>query len=170
MKDALKSLSISRNAAIMLAAFIGIATFAPYMKEQLVTGTIVNAMLFAGVALMGANEGLLIGLVPSSMALAIGLLSPAMAPMIPFIIVGNALLVLTFNFTRKINYWLGVLTGSLMKFGFLFLTSSIVAGFFASNATLAASVTTILTWPQLITAVSGGILAYGIVRLVKLVK
>ena len=167
MKYHLNTLAIKKEALLTLAVLIGIAIAAPLLfKQQLITGTIVNATLIIGVSLLGARDGLLIGLLPSSVALATGLLSPALAPLIPFIIIGNAILVLTFSYLSRINYWVGVIVGSLLKFGFLYGTSTVVIGLLI-NKQVAPAVAQTLSWPQLVTALAGGILAFGLVKLVR---
>ena len=167
MKYHLNTLAIKKEALLTLAVLIGIAIAAPLLfKQQLITGTIVNATLIIGVSLLGARDGLLIGLLPSSVALATGLLSPALAPLIPFIIIGNAILVLTFSYLSRINYWVGVIVGSLLKFGFLYGTSTVVIGLLI-NKQVAPAVAQMLSWPQLVTALAGGILAFGLVKLVR---
>ena len=167
MKYHLNTLAIKKEALLTLAVLIGIAIAAPLLfKQQLITGTIVNATLIIGVSLLGARDGLLIGLLPSSVALATGLLSPALAPLIPFIIIGNAILVLTFSYLSRINYWVGVIVGSLLKFGFLYGTSTVVIGLLI-NKQVAPAVAQMLSWPQLVTALAGGMLAFGLVKLVR---
>jgi hypothetical protein len=167
MKRNLNALSIRKEALLTLGILIAIAVVAPlFIKQQLVAGTIVNATLIIGVALLGTRDGLLIGLLPSSIALATGLLSPALAPMVPFIIIGNALLVVAFNYLSKFNYWVGVIVGSLIKFAFLYGTSTVVIGLLI-NKQVAPAVAQMMAWPQLVTAIAGGILAFGVIRLMK---
>jgi hypothetical protein len=167
MKFNLNTLAIKKEALMTLAILVCVAVVAPlFIKQQLVAGTIVNATLIIGVSLLGARDGLLIGLLPSSIALATGLLSPALAPMIPFIIIGNALLVLAFNYLSKINFWVGAIVGSVVKFAFLYGTSTVVIGLLI-NKQVAPAVAQMMAWPQLVTAVAGGILAFGVIRLLK---
>ena len=73
-----------------------IATFAPAIgfHSQWITGPIVNAVLILSVFMVGARGALLIGMLPSTIALSTGLLSVVLAPMIPFIIISNSILIL----------------------------------------------------------------------------
>jgi hypothetical protein len=168
MKSNLQPLSLKKEALLVLALFIGIAIAAPVLfKQQLIAGTIVNAALILGVSFLSLRDGLIISLVPSSFALASGLLPPVLAPMIPFVIAGNAILVLAFAYLSKFNYWAGVVVGSVLKFAFLFGTSSIVIDLLA-NKQVAPTVAQMMSWPQLFTAFAGGILAFGVIRLLKL--
>jgi hypothetical protein len=163
MNNQVESLAITRTRAIEFVLLLGIATAAPLTHSQFITGPIVNATLLIAVALLGMRDALLIGLIPSSIALAVGLLPPVLAPMIPFIIVGNAILVITFGYLRQRNYWLGLVSGSILKFAFLFGTSSIVISLLL-NQNLASSVAVMVSWPQLVTALAGGVIAYGVLR------
>jgi len=166
MNNKVEILTITRTKVITFVVLLGIASSVPLFHNQFITGPIVNATLLIAVALLGVRDGLLIGLIPSSIALATGLLPAVLAPMIPFIIVGNAILVVTFGFLKGKNYWLGVISGSVLKFVFLFGTSSIVTGLLL-NQQLAANVAVMMSWPQLVTALAGGLLAYGFLQSTK---
>ena len=163
MNGKTETLTITKEAVITFVVLLGIASAAPLIRNQFITGPIVNATLLIAVATLGMRDGLLIGLIPSSIALFVGLLPPVLAPMIPFIIVGNAILVVTFGYLRSKNYWLGLVSGSVLKFAFLFGTSSIVINLLLDQK-VATSVAVMMSWPQLVTALAGGLLAYGFLR------
>lgn len=147
-----------------------VATGAPLIgiHSQFITGPIVNAALILSVFLIGVRGGLLIGMLPSTIALGTGLLPAVLVPMIPFIIISNSILILAVDYIRKngLNYWFGILGGSLLKFLFLFVTSGIVVSLLINSA-VAPKVVAIMSWPQLVTAVMGGILAFGILKILK---
>jgi len=167
MRNGLSALAIKKEALLTLVVLIGVAIAAPVLfKQQLVTGTIVNATLITGAAMLGARDGLLIGLIPSSVALAMGLLSPALAPMIPFIILGNAILILTFSYLKNLNFWVGAVAGSILKFAFLYGMSTVVTGLLI-NKQVAPAVAQMMSWPQLVTALAGSVAAFGFLKLVK---
>jgi hypothetical protein len=143
---------------------IAIAVAAPiFIKQQLITGTIVNAALIIATVTLSTRDGLLVGLLPSSIALATGLLSPVLAPMVPFIIVGNAVLILTFAYLRKLNFWAGITVAALLKFAFLYGTSTVVIGLLI-NKQVAPAVAQMMSWPQLFTALAGGLVAFGYLK------
>jgi hypothetical protein len=83
--------------------------------------------------------------------------------MVPFIMISNALLVIIFGLFQKRNYWLAVISASLIKFIFLFSTSSVVIGLLIKKE-IAAKVAAMMSWPQLFTALSGGIIAWLIIK------
>jgi hypothetical protein len=165
MQSNVGALTIRKSAVLTFVLLVGVAVAAPVIfNQQLITGTIVNATLIVGVCQLGVPGALVIGLLPSSIALATGLLPAVMAPMIPFIIVGNTILVVTFNYLRNINYWLGITAGAILKFAFLFGICNVVVGM-VINEQVSAKISGMMSWPQLVTALCGGILAFGVVKL-----
>jgi len=147
-----KTLSIaipSVNTTIKYILFLLIAVFAPISLHQNLTGPIVNATLLMAVSYFGFKKAMYIGLIPSLVSISIGLLPGALAPMVPFIIAGNLILMFVFAGLKPKNYWLAVLTGSTLKFVFLFGTSYLIMGKFVS----------MMAYPQLYSAIIGGILA-----------
>jgi hypothetical protein len=150
--------------AVQFVVLVAIATFAPVIfKHQLVTGPIVNATLFISVVLLGRANALLVGLIPSLVALSTGLLPPVLAPVVPFIMVSNALLVLSFDGARTRNFWLGVGISSVLKFVFLYSTSSVVVGLLLKSD-MAQTAALMMSWPQLATAIAGGVVAFAVLK------
>ena len=88
---------------LLTLAFTGVATLAPLVHSQLVTGTLVNAALFAAVMLMGFRAAAAVALVPSLIALAVGTLPVAMAAMIPYIMASNVALAGVFALLKRTN-------------------------------------------------------------------
>lgn len=154
---------VAKKEFIMVAQFVllvAVATLAPLTgHQQLVTGPIVNATLFISAALLGAQAAILVGLIPSLVALSAGLLPAVLAPMVPFIMMGNTILVLAFNLLRKKNYWLAVVLASFLKFIFLAATSSLVIDLLLKKE-VAQKVALMMNWPQLLTALAGGVIAF----------
>lgn len=149
--------------AITFIILLGAATAAPLFHFQPVTGPIVNATLFIATALLGIQNAIFIGLLPGVIALSVGLLPPVLAPMIPFIMLGNTILIVVFSYLRKKNYWLGVVSAGALKFLFLFGTSSIVINLLLKKE-IASKVAMMMSWPQFATALAGGIIAYLFLR------
>ena len=158
-----KSLAIS---VVQFIALLSVAIFAPAINIQAVTGTLVNATLFISVALLGLPGAVLIGVIPSAVSVATGALASPIAPMVTFIILSNSILALTFSRMYKKSYWKGVVAASFVKFAFLSVVSSFVIGYFVSEK-VAAKIALIMTYPQLLTALSGGVLAYVVLGAMK---
>jgi len=148
--------------AIQFAAFVGIAFVAPFFHNQFITGPIVNATLFISTALLGTQAGIMVGLMPSVIALSVGTLPAPLAPMVPYIMLSNTILVVVFGLLSK-KYFTAVVSSSVLKFIFLYATSYLVVGLL-QNKQLAESVAVMMSWPQLITALAGGLLAYSFLK------
>ena len=103
----------------LFSVLVGIAVLVPaFIHIQAITGPIVNATLFLAAVLLAPEIAILVGLLPSLIALSSGLLPAPLTPMIPFIMVGNTILILVFHHSRKRNFWLGIGLSSLLKFLF----------------------------------------------------
>ncbi len=157
-------LTNKRTEIIIFSVLLGAATLAPLIGNQFITGTIVNSCLLLAAATLGIRAALLIGILPSTIALATGLLPAVLAPMIPFIILGNTILVMVFDYLKRTNYWLGAVTGAVLKFGFLYAMISIVSDLII-NKNIVSNVAYMMSWPQLVTALAGSFAAFGILYL-----
>lgn len=165
----IKILTLDRKQFFVLTQFIilvGMATIAPLFSQQMVAGPIINATLFISVMLLGIEKTILVGLIPSLIALSVGLLPPMLAPMIPFIMAGNTLLIMVFGYLKEKNYWLGIISASILKFIFLASTSEIVINLLLKKE-IASKVALMMSWPQLLTALIGGLLAYLFLKTIK---
>ncbi|KPJ55113.1 hypothetical protein AMJ47_01145 [Parcubacteria bacterium DG_72] len=166
----MKTIALTKTRAgvklAVFAVFLAVSIAAPFIKQQFITGPIVNAVLYISTATLGIGAGVLIGFLPSMISAWAGLLPIPLLPMIPYIIMGNAILVLTFGVLRKKNFWLGVGLASVLKFMFLFLSSSFIINFFIKTA-LPKPIIAMMAWPQLITALAGGIIAFILLKIIK---
>jgi len=154
------------SVTLKLTGFIVMATVIPaILHVQWVTGPLVNAVLFLSVIYCGLAGALIVGMVPSTIALSAGLLPALIAPAIPFIILGNAIMVSVFYLSKKKSFWAGVVGGGVLKSAFLFLTIPVIAGLVVKPA-IAQKVALMFSWPQLITALAGGVLAVGVVSVI----
>ncbi|MCX6799648.1 MAG: iron hydrogenase, partial [Candidatus Falkowbacteria bacterium] len=152
------------NYLTKLFLLLSIASIVPFFHLQPAVGPIVNTALFLATALLGVKEGILVSIIPSPIAFAAGLLPIILLPMIPFIILSNIILVYVFHKLWRKNYWLGMFSASTLKFIFLLSTSSYILPFLTKQA-IAQKISAMMSWPQLFTAIAGGILAYGILKI-----
>ena len=155
-KDALWTLGF------ILAAVILPALLAHTPQNQWITGTIVNALLFLAVWRVGIINAALVAALPSSIALLRGLLPAPMAILVPYIIISNIALILVFYAIKKYPL-AGVISGSVVKFLYLFAINS----FFIKLAT---PLVVMMQWPQLVTALAGGMIAVGIIKIARIPK
>ena len=154
------------EASTTYAALLGISVLAPMLGlPQLFTGTVVNAALLVAVVLLGPRAAISIGVLPSLFAVVSGQLPAPLAPLVPLIIVGNTLLVLVFERARQHGWWLGVVAAAAAKYCWLFGATSLLT---ATTGLLPAAAIPVallmMGWPQLVTALSGGTIAYALVR------
>jgi len=152
--------------ALKFTTLLGIAVAAPFFHFQAITGTIVNAILMITTVILGRKEATMISVFPSIISIITGLLVPAIFPLIPFIILSNIILIFTFDFLRKRNYWKGVIFGSILKFSFLYISGIVLIKIFEWNS-LAKIIAMMFSWQQLLTALSGGIVAFAVLRVLK---
>ena len=150
---------------VSLVALVAILPY--YVHNQFITGPLINAALIVGVVTLGTGPAIAIGLVPSVVALSSGLLPIPLAPMIPFIMISNTILVLVFASLRKMNFWTGIGSAALVKYLFLYLTSSVVMGLITQQPIAQKAGALMMSWPQLATALVGGVIAWGVLRIVK---
>lgn len=127
---------------------------------QPVTGPLINMMLLVSASLVGCLGASLIGVLTPWIAFMRGILPPPLAPMIPFIIVGNIVLVLSFYFLGKKNKYIGIITGAILKF-------LVLAGGVKFVAGLPPNVAKVMQVPQLLTALAGGLLALFFIKIIE---
>jgi len=165
----LKILTLQKKYLVLTAQFavlLAISVLAPLFHFQPITGPTVNAVLFLAVLLLDVEWALMLCLLPSLIALSVGTLPVALTPMVPFIMTSNAILVISFYLLKRKNFALGVITASVLKFLFLFSTSYIVVNLISAKP-IAAKAATMMSWPQLITALTGGLLVYLFIKILK---
>ncbi len=157
---------ISKKVAIF-TTLTGIAIVLPALvHQQAITGPIINATLFLAGVFLSPETAIFVGLFPSLVALSSGLLPAPLAPMVPFIMISNAILILVFSFLRKKNFWVGMVLASIFKFLFLFTTSSLVINLLLKKD-LAPKIAQMMSWTQLVTALAGGIIAFIVLKALK---
>lgn len=157
-----------RHAAVVsntFALLLAVSMVAPLLGlPQLYTGSIVNATLLVTAVVLGPRAAVTLGFLPSAFALMSGQLPVRLAPLVPLIVTGNALLVVVFHRMRRRGWWVGVVAAAVAKFCWLFGATSLLSvavGLAGPAATLAL---TLMGWPQLVTALSGGVIAYAVLK------
>ncbi len=131
--------------------------------QATITGPLVNFMLIFSTLLVGTFGGVFIGSVTPWIALTVGILNAALAPAVPFIMLGNAVFcLLTGLAANKSGYvqFITIIAGSALKFG-------VIAGAAAYILNLPAPITQVLMFPQLINALIGGLIAAKAVQVLK---
>ncbi len=139
--------------ALLLALTVAIQMLG---LPQFFTGPLVNAFLLLAALFNGMWSGVIIGLFTPGIAFARGILAPPLGPMIPFIMAGNAILVIVFSLVGKRDHLGreigGVVLGSFLKY---LLLSQAVTWVVEVPPPVAKAMQT----PQLFTALAGGAIA-----------
>jgi hypothetical protein len=156
-KDVLTPFSIRwlTRTAILLAITLA---FQMLGFPQMVTGPAVNAMLLLSGTYVGGLGAVIIGMLTPLIAFFRGILAPPLAPMIPFIMLGNAIFVIAYVISRSklgkgfAGAAIGLIVGAVAKF--LVLSSAV--RFIVSVPPPVAQAMQI---PQLYTAIFGGVVA-----------
>lgn len=132
---------------------------------QWFTGPLVNAFLLLASSISGVSSGVVVGLLTPWIALLRGILPPPLAPMVPFIMLGNALLVIIFSLVRRKKevLWLSVVALVLAALGKYLLLSQAVRYLVEVPPRVAQA----MQVPQFFTALGGGAIALSIERALK---
>jgi hypothetical protein len=166
METKILALSKERLAFFQFSILLGLSIILPLFHSQYAAGPLVNAVLFLSAVLTGSIGAMFIAIVPSVIALSTGLLPIVLAPAVPFIMLGNAILIAVFVLLQKKSFWLAAVAASFAKFIFLFGSSQLVIGLIAKKQAAAAAAS-MLSYPQLITALAGAVLAWGVLKFLK---
>lgn len=185
----LKKIRWITETAVMLALLVclqWVGSMVPdQMTKQLITGTFVNCVLAVTVLMVGISSGLVVALISPICAFLFGI-APNFITVLP-IMMGNscyvALLFLIVGEAKKFGWRqpVGLAVAALVKFGVLYLlVVKLICGV-ASDALLGKKIgevvvlappmlkmlPTMFAWPQLVTAITGGILALAIVPVLR---
>jgi riboflavin transporter len=162
-----RGISSDKIRVLIFAILLALLIIMPFLIHlQWLTGPTVNAALFIATVILGPGRAILLGLMPSTVALSAGLLPFALAPMVPFIMLGNVIMILIFHFLYKKNYFLGLSVAAFLKFAFLHQTVTWLMSRFLANK-LVATLSVMMSWPQFVTAIIGGLAAYAFLKQIK---
>ncbi len=155
----------------------GAAVLGPMSLTQLITGSLVNLVLIVTAATVGAWSGITVGVLSSVLALILGI--QAQPIITPAVALGNVVIVLVvwifFTLAEKNNQKplglfgiLGVVVGAAAKTGFLWLAVPALLKLLPEmKPKQAETLTLMFSYPQLATALIGGLLALLIIPTVK---
>lgn len=139
--------------------------FGPFSVRQLITGTLVNCVLLVFTARAGLASGAAIGAVSAVLAALLGISQLVISPLVA---AGNILLCLTYWFLEeRMNHICGVIAGAALKCAFLWLTVPMALSAAGFPEKQAAMLSIMFSWPQLVTALCGGLLAWAVLPRVR---
>jgi hypothetical protein len=164
------SVNVEWTRVMLTVGLIVLGVAIPQMGlPQAITGPLVNALLLLAVETVGVGAAVLVGLSTPLSALANGVLPLPLMVMIPFIGIANAILSTVYGALKGRNRGLALVAGAALKFVWLFgvtawLTAAplqVAFGGTTSAVKLPPTLVTMMQWPQLATALAGGLIALG---------
>lgn len=164
---------ITQTAIFIALLIISQAATAP-LGNSLITGSIVNLLLIVSVMTCGIFSGLTVATVSPFMAKFIGI--GPLWTIIPFIVIGNIVLVIIWHFIGNIKIWnkyisyvLALAVASVVKFLVLFISIVKIAIplFLDLPAPQAKVISNMFSVPQFFTALIGGVVAIAIIPILK---
>lgn len=166
MSNNSEKIQFMTRTALLLALVIAVQMAGRLIpNSNFVVGPLVNACLLISTALAGVWSGIIISVI-SPFASLINNHAPvaaALLPFAPFVAVGNAIYILSYYLLRKKSGAVGVGIGSLLKFAFLYSAINVFLQLF-NFPKFAKVLTFLFGWPQLITALLGGIIALIVIK------
>lgn len=166
-------------ALVVLSQFIGkmipagAVILGPVSVGQIITGSLVNLMLIMSVLLIDIKAGVTVGILSAILATLLGI-GPIFPIITPAIAAGNAILViivgLGYNASqgKNLGRLAGIALGAVAKCGFLWYTVPKLFAFIPEiKPPQAVALGIMFSWPQLITAMIGGLIAMAIYPVVK---
>ena len=140
----------------------------PAMFSVFLIGSLVNTCLLVASEGVGVKYALVIACSAPVVAYFQQLL-PIPILIIP-VAIGNVIYILTFRMGKKWNIWLRICSAAIGKALFMYIAFIWLLGMIAIPTQMAAGLMFIMSWPQLITGVIGGILARIITRKLQLLS
>lgn len=169
MSNNSRKIQFMTRTALMLALVITVQLAGRMLpNSNFIVGPLVNACLLVSTALAGVWSGIIISVLSpfSSLINNHAPVAAALLPFAPFIAAGNAVYVLSYYLLRKKNAAIGIGIGAVLKFGFLYAAINLFLQLF-SFPKFAKVLTVLFGWPQLITALIGGVIALAAIRALK---
>jgi len=133
-----------------------------------IAGTVVSAVIVIAAWAAGLWSGIAISAaVPLVSLLTVDASAASVLPAFtPLIIAGNIIWVLCYYFISKRNDIIALLTGAVLKFGFLFGAAKAFVGLMNLQQDVSGTLFALSGWPQLITTLAGGAISYAVIRLI----
>lgn len=153
--------------ALMLALTIVFQVLGRYIplgsNSNFIVGPLVNACLLITAGLVGLFGASFIAIAAPFGALLTGAAVPL--PFTPFISLGNLVLVVLFYLIKKKSFTIGVIAGSVVKFATLYAAIVVFTNMVKIPPAKVAALLFTFGWPQLVTALVGGIIAFIVIKL-----
>ncbi len=164
---------------ILSGLFIALAVTTQYIGKaipffnQILVGSIINAILISSVLYCGVYYACLVSLLTPITAFLIGVIPSLQGPFVPFICIGNLSLVVAFSILMKLTNtykeYIGIIVSAIIKFIFLFISAQYLIELFGLNLPekMIQALKVSMGIMQFITALIGGTLAILINKMLK---
>ncbi|MEN6313017.1 MAG: ECF transporter S component [Clostridiaceae bacterium] len=163
-----KILFLTRTALLLAVAitFQFVGKLIPY--NNFIVGPVVNAVLIIATAVEGLWSGIAIAVIAPLVSAFTNKapIAPLVLGFSPFIIIGNFIYVLIYYLLRKKSRITGIAAGSVLKSGFLYASISVFTSIVKMQPKAAATLTNLFSWPQLLTALVGGAIAFAVLAVI----
>lgn len=152
----------------------------PIRLSQFFTGSLVNLILIVGAGAAGFGSASIAALISPVLAALLGVIPGGIPQMIPVVMIGNLIIVAIVWLCFKISTdlvraggivlkILGVIVGAAAKAVFLWAaTAKLIVPLFNVKPKIAAQIGILMSWPQAVTALVGGILALMVLPALKI--
>ncbi|MDH8678310.1 ECF transporter S component [Fusibacter bizertensis] len=150
-------LTLTRTAVLLSLALIFQVGFNQFAQPAV--GPLVNMTLIIAAIVVGPISAVIIGCLTPLVAFFLGIMP--LLPVVPFIMIANTLLVLTFSLFKgkfhKFGAWIGVVLAAVVKASFLAISIRYLVVLFVEK--VPPKLIAAFSLPQLYTALIGGVLA-----------
>ena len=161
-----RALWITQTGVFLAILIVAQAVTRP-LGNQFVSGSINNMLFILAVMLIGLTSAIVIAVISPIIATIIGI-GPVLPPLIPVIIAGNIVLVVLWHVIAmrqpersKLREVIALIVAALVKFAVLYLgvVVLVVPLILGLPEPQASVVSALFSWPQIVTALVGGIIA-----------
>jgi len=167
MQAKVNALTISEKYLFFIFSFLILSVTFVFPENQIITGTIINSIFFLSASFLGAKFLFPTIILPSLFVVTRGLLFGELTPFLfyflPFIWLGNYILIFSFKKLINSNYFIKIVIPSLLKW----LTLYLMANIYYSNHLVPKLFLQVMGTNQFITAFMGGIISLIIYKKIK---
>ncbi|MBA1335446.1 MAG: hypothetical protein HPY66_1071 [Firmicutes bacterium] len=166
----MKGIRFITRTALLLALTVVFQMMRPFIPlsplgSNFIIGSLVNASLATASVMVGMWGGIIISV--AAPVIAFMQQHIAFVWLVPIVAGGNAALVLLYGWWYRKNKWTGIALSSVVKFVLLFAMVKTAVSVLVVPPPAAAMLTLMFSWPQLVTAVIGGIIAVPVIERLK---
>jgi hypothetical protein len=139
--------------------------------NPILIGPLITTLIFLTTYISGLSLGILIGILIPVLGILVGVVSGPFIPFVPIMILGNVILVIAFGilmYRGRTFLYTGIALSSFLRYLFMTFSSKYLVNIFNLNLPqkILQQVLMLLSTPQLINALIGGIIAIIIIEII----